>query len=126
MRKRNVFGFLYCLLLSIPLFSQHPYYYAINDDSGLPTDEVYDLLQDEYGFIWLGTNAGLFRFDGTDFIPFETTAKGGKAISHLTLSKDKKTLVPKLFGADFFCTKGFIKTGSRLEFKEKQLSNFPI
>lgn len=122
MRKRNVFGFLYCLLLSIPLFSQHPYYYAINDDSGLPTDEVYDLLQDEYGFIWLGTNAGLFRFDGTDFIPFETTAKGGKAISHLTLSKDKKLWCQNFSGQIFSVQKDSLKLA--VDWSSKK-SNFP-
>ncbi len=66
---------------------QHPYFYTINDDNGLPSNEVYDLAQDKDGFMWIGCNAGLFRYDGTDFIPFKNAQHSGKAISHITFNK---------------------------------------
>lgn len=78
-----------CILLFIYSIAgaQHPYFYTINDDNGLPSNEVYDLAQDKDGFMWIGCNAGLFRYDGTDFIPFKNGQHRGKAISHITFNK---------------------------------------
>lgn len=36
-------------------------------DEGLPSNTVYDIIQDSRGFIWIGTDAGLSRFDGYEF-----------------------------------------------------------
>jgi len=41
---------------------------------GLP-GQVYRLLQDRQGYLWIATNAGLCRYDGTEFITY-TTADG--------------------------------------------------
>ena len=40
-------------------------------DSGLPQNTVYALLQSHDGFVWLGTEAGLVRFDGVQFTIFD-------------------------------------------------------
>ena len=39
--------------------------YTMND--GLPEDGISCVIQDSQGFIWLGTNAGISRFDENDF-----------------------------------------------------------
>lgn len=70
--------------------AQHPYYYSISDDNGLPSNEVYDMFQDSIGFMWLGTNAGLYRYDGTDFMLINSAEQKGKAISHLSQDKTGK------------------------------------
>lgn len=46
------------------------YNYTVSD--GLPSMEVYDILQDQKGYIWLGTEAGLSRFDGYQFHTYTT------------------------------------------------------
>jgi len=40
--------------------------------SGLPADVINDVLQTRDGYIWLGTSAGLFRFDGVTFTEVAT------------------------------------------------------
>ena len=41
---------------------------AYNLADGLPQSQVYDMIQDNYGYIWLGTQGGgIARFDGDDF-----------------------------------------------------------
>src|SRR5580704_8772878 len=38
---------------------------------GLSESSIYSLLQTRDGYLWLGTQAGLVRFDGVDFTPLE-------------------------------------------------------
>ncbi len=52
-------------------------YYQVED--GLSSNTVYDIIQDAEGYIWVGTEDGLNRFDGYDFryyrnIPRDTTS----------------------------------------------------
>ena len=41
-------------------------------DSGLPQNTVHSILQTRDGYLWLGTDGGLVRFDGIDFVTFDT------------------------------------------------------
>lgn len=43
---------------------------------GLPGNHVSALAQDEDGFLWLATMAGLVRFDGVEFMVFNETEQG--------------------------------------------------
>src|SRR5271156_7049389 len=40
-----------------------------SSDRGLPVDEDYGLAQSVDGYIWIATLRGVFRFDGSQFIP---------------------------------------------------------
>jgi two-component sensor histidine kinase len=44
--------------------AQHPSYWSINSDQGLPSLKVYDLLEDSLGVVWAGTSEGLVHYDG--------------------------------------------------------------
>ncbi len=41
-------------------------------EKGLPSNNVYTVFQSSDGYIWLGTMAGLIRFDGVRFVTFNT------------------------------------------------------
>jgi ligand-binding sensor domain-containing protein/signal transduction histidine kinase len=45
---------------------------AWGTDAGLPQNTVHSILQTRDGYLWLGTDGGLVRFDGTDFVTFDT------------------------------------------------------
>ena len=68
------------LILSIWLFhacfSQTPdlIFRHLNRSNGLPVEVVTCLAQDSSGFIWIGTNDGLFRFDGYNYKAFYSSA----------------------------------------------------
>ena len=67
---RNLF-IIYCYSFSILFFGQTKAQvgnwkkYGLND--GLPATTIYSITQDKKGFIWIGTEAGLVRFDGSEF-----------------------------------------------------------
>lgn len=50
-------------------------------DNGLASNAIADMVQDDYGFIWLGTWNGLSRFDGYSFYNYTTGNASG--IPHL-------------------------------------------
>ena len=50
-----------------PIYSQLPGYNKFNLKNGLPSNTIYDITQDEHGFIWLATDYGLSKFDGLNF-----------------------------------------------------------
>ncbi|MES2331590.1 MAG: histidine kinase [Bacteroidota bacterium] len=60
-------------------YGQYPYVKKIGFPEQLPTQVIYDMLTDSKGYIWLGTDKGLYRFNGRTFqpVPFNnTTSKG--------------------------------------------------
>ncbi len=68
-----LFLWLFFLLFLPPVMAQwgqQPVlcHYTVRD--GLPSNVVYDVMQDSRGFIWISTDQGVSRFDGTGFRNF--------------------------------------------------------
>ncbi len=59
-----------CITINCLGFSQTLSYVHYDIKDGLAGSTVYDLCQDNDGFLWLATNNGLSRFDGTNFKNF--------------------------------------------------------
>jgi ligand-binding sensor domain-containing protein len=59
----------FLILLVCPMWLIGQYsniiHYTVKD--GLPSSTTYSTVQDSKGFIWIGTDAGLVRYDGTNF-----------------------------------------------------------
>ncbi|MCD6659671.1 MAG: histidine kinase [Lentimicrobium sp.] len=49
------------------LHAQQPVFRHYSVDEGLPSSEVYQVIQDKKGYIWIATNMGVSRFDGRTF-----------------------------------------------------------
>ncbi len=60
------------LLLSSLSNAQQYHFDNYSVKEGLAQSSVYAVLQDNKGFIWLGTASGLSRFDGRDFVNYST------------------------------------------------------
>lgn len=65
-------------------------HYKLED--GLPSDKVYGIEQDEEGYIWLATEAGLSRFNGQHFSTY-TTKDGLKKNDIIGISKSESNLI---------------------------------
>lgn len=60
-------------------------------DKGLPAGDIWAMAQDADGYLWLGTQAGLVRFDGSQFVPWGAHGEPpltGRAIQALTTTRD--------------------------------------
>ena len=52
--------------------SQSVFYRQYTTANGLPSSEVYKVIQDKKGFMWFSTNYGVSRFDGYKFTNYST------------------------------------------------------
>ncbi len=67
-----------CLLLSLlaasgPVFSQGIYFRQLGKQQGLSQNTVFDITQDDHGFMWFATRDGLNRYDGYSMKVFRST-----------------------------------------------------
>lgn len=66
---------------------QSPYCLSVNRSNGLPSEEVYDLMEDDRGYMWLATGGGLYRYDGFSFVRWQSELQTSAAGS--CVRKDK-------------------------------------
>ncbi len=71
------FVFTNCLgvvLLLLPLctFATTPAYYHYTTKNGLIHPNVFSIVQDSLGYLWFGTDNGMSRFDGNEFLNFNS------------------------------------------------------
>jgi two-component sensor histidine kinase len=96
MKKGLIPSFFFLLLLHHSSFSQEYSYTHYDISDGLAGSTAYCMAQDKEGFIWVGTETGVSRFDGTHFRNF-TTAEGLPDAEVLNLfcdSKDRVWMAP--------------------------------
>lgn len=72
--RKIVHLFIVYLLFQTSLLAQIPGFTQFSSNNGLPSNTIYDITQDENGFIWIATDYGLSRFDGLTFKNFTIDA----------------------------------------------------
>lgn len=90
---------IFCYHLSV---AQQPNFRAITTDQDLPSNEVYSILQDTQGFIWIGCDAGLFRYNGVKFIPYKTAQQRSKSITGLSQTPNGRIYCHNFTGQVFY------------------------
>ena len=58
------------------IFNKELKFYHYDTSNGLSNNMVSSITQDDLGFIWIGTNSGLNRFDGSEFEKFDKENSG--------------------------------------------------
>ena len=69
LRTLLVYAFA-CLAAALPARAQEQTFRTYGTTDGLNNLNIRCLLQDRTGFLWVGTDNGLFRFDGNHFVQF--------------------------------------------------------
>lgn len=60
-------------ILSLMVSAQSVTLSNYSTDDGLPSSQVYDIIQDDHGYLWFSTDKGLGRYDGKEFIAYGTS-----------------------------------------------------
>jgi ligand-binding sensor domain-containing protein len=89
MRYARLATILLLLLFSYSSFAQEYSYTHYDISDGLAGSTVYCMTQDKDGFLWMGTETGVSRFDGTHFRNF-TTSDGLPDIEILEMFCDSR------------------------------------
>lgn len=75
-----------CLLFALVgnnALAQQPVMQQWSQANGLPSNMVFDIAQDRNGYLWLGHDRGLSRFDGKDVITYTHPKMNGAAVSNV-------------------------------------------
>lgn len=85
-----IFLLFFELFQSTPVIAQNPSYFHYDNEKGLPSDEVYSIVQDHDGMIWIGCEAGLFKFDGFRYHSYRSENEKSRSLTALKVAKDGK------------------------------------
>ncbi|MCY1720995.1 histidine kinase [Prolixibacteraceae bacterium Z1-6] len=120
----------YILLLLISFLLQHalaqnPFVtnYSISD--GLPTSKGNCAFQDSKGFMWFGTDAGVSRFDGNQFVHYtEEDGLSGNLVIRIKEDKKGQIWFLNLNGTVNYYSNGIIYNDNNAPFLAELKTNF--
>ena len=125
--KLIFFYLLFFLLSSGKLIAQSPSYIHYDVTSGLPTNEIFSLKQDHKGFLWIGTDAGLVRYDGNTFYLLNNPKSRGASASGLIEDAEGKIWFNNFNGQLFYAKADSVTLFKSWEkYYKKQLIEFTI
>ena len=84
---------LLILLLFLPLavIADH-LFKTLDAHDGLTSSQVNCILKDSRGYVWFGTPAGLYRFDGYTFKNFQSDSQDGSSLNDSYINSIQETL----------------------------------
>ncbi|WP_282124710.1 hybrid sensor histidine kinase/response regulator transcription factor [Algibacter mikhailovii] len=92
--KRNHIFFILLYIFHLSALGQQKRFSQLSVNDGLSHSDVICLAQDNYSYLWIGTNSGLNKYDGYSFEtqnwePNDITSIPGNRILKLVTTKDK-------------------------------------
>ncbi|PBQ32036.1 hypothetical protein CNR22_09730 [Sphingobacteriaceae bacterium] len=103
-RMRLILTFLLIFISSLtPLLAQHYNFINYSTESGLAQSQIRSIAQDRNGYLWLGTLAGLTKYDGKKFVNY--SIQNGlidNQIFSLTEDKSMGLWIGTLGGLNYF------------------------
>ena len=81
------------LLLTLPMVVVADYLFKTLDASqGLTSSQINCILKDSRGYMWFGTPAGLYRYDGYVFKNFQSDSQDGNSLPNSYINSIQETL----------------------------------
>ncbi len=101
--RSHSFFWLACVLLFTAARGQHYNFINYSTESGLAQSQVRSIVQDKNGYLWLGTMAGLTKYDGKKFVNY--SIQNGlidNQIFSLAVDKTKGLWIGTMGGLNYF------------------------
>lgn len=80
--KNHLFKII-VFFLCVSLHAQGVFFENINSQSGLPSENIYDIYKDAKGYVWCTSEIGLLRFNGKSFKLFDNDCSLSKSGSYI-------------------------------------------
>jgi signal transduction histidine kinase/ligand-binding sensor domain-containing protein len=108
-RLRTLLAFAFVQFGWFALFAQEYNFSNYTEVNGLPSSEAYKAIQDREGFVWIGTDNGVVRFDGEEFVVFNrSNGLTDNTVFGLYEDKEGKIWFRTYSGAISFYEKGIV------------------
>jgi ligand-binding sensor domain-containing protein len=102
--RRLISNVLLLVVSCLALAGNPPFLRKISFLEGLPSPTIYDMFSAQKGFIYLGTNKGLVRFNGAEFLTIHFSGNYAKSINNLC-ENEQGTIWCKNFSNQVFYLK---------------------
>ncbi|MEM7109516.1 MAG: histidine kinase [Bacteroidota bacterium] len=96
---------LFSLLITIisnQIKAQEVAFFNFTNQEGLPSNTIYDIFQDSRGFVWIATQNGLVRYNGTSFKKYINKDASSGAVSNIAEDPKGRIWLKSFFGEIFF------------------------
>lgn len=99
---KNYWKYVVVFLIMTSVHAQNPIAFQITSEEGLPNQTVYSIIQDDRGFLWMGTDAGLYRYDGIRYNGYKHPLQKSSSLTGLQKSADGKLYAYNFNGQIFY------------------------
>lgn len=87
--------------------------FNLSNRNGLPSNVIYNMLQDTKGYIWMTGNEGLFRYDGSKYTIFKSDRQTSTAGSHIHADRLGRIWYENFDGYLYYVEEDSLKTISQ-------------
>ena len=122
--KLNILALLTFACSFNPLLSQHYNFINYSTESGLAQSQIRSIAQDKNGYLWLGTLAGLSKYDGKKFVNY--SIQNGlidNQIFSLAADKSMGLWIGTLGGLNYFSGEKFKAYPFKEDMAENQVNS---
>ncbi|GEM_PF-3301880 len=115
------------IFIGFPSLAQEPQTRVYGIENGLPSLESYQVKVDSKGFVWVATDRGVSRFDGTEFKTFNQK-DGLEQLTIFAMAEDnhQRMWFAALGGTLFYHEEGTFHAFAQNELLTKTLRNYTI
>ncbi len=107
--------------------AQTPFYKNYSIESGLPSATVYDIIQDSDGYMWMATDNGVAKYNGSSFKKYYS--EDGMGDNHIfKVFEDRKKRIwflPQNGMLSYLFKDSFFSAKNNAFLKKKYISNHP-
>ncbi|MFH2141295.1 MAG: two-component regulator propeller domain-containing protein, partial [Bacteroidota bacterium] len=102
LKYRQLLLIIVLLIISASTYSQSHKFRVYDLEQGLPEPFIYDIIQDEHGYLWVATGSGLAKFDGYNFEIFNDQESFTTSFINVCFIDSRKRLWVGLQNGDIF------------------------
>lgn len=117
---------LLLMMMFAPAVAQELAFFNITQQDGLPSNTVYDVMQDSRGFLWVATENGLARYNGFRFREYENNSVRATSASNLLEDDRGRIWLHNFFGEILYVTPDLSTDLRKLDaWEQRYATGFP-